>query len=383
MSLKYLSSKYRESAIDQETSGDVPVEYEDLINLSIGDPDILTPKVIINNAFKDALAGHTKYTASRGYPELREAICDFYQNRYGMNIKDEEVFVSTAGSVAMFLVMQAILDVDDEVIIIEPYFFPYPSQVKMAGGVPVFVKTSMENNFQIDFTNLERAVTEKTKAIIINTPNNPTGICYTNETMAELAEFAIKHDLIVVADDIYTSFDYTKKFMPICSLPGMRERTITINSFSKNFIMTGFRVGNIIAPDYIINVIQQINENVVYTAPSISQRAALHGLKHFSEFEDDIVNTFRERVEYAHKRLSKISYIDVLPVSGSFYIFPSIKKTGLTSSQFAKKLMDECHVRVIPGRAFGESGEYHIRISCTLEIDKLAQAFDRMEKLKF
>ena len=383
MSLKYLSSKYRDSAIDQETSGDVPVEYEDLINLSIGDPDILTPEVIINNAFKDALAGHTKYTASRGYPELREAICDFYKNRYGMNVKDEEVFVSTAGSVAMFLVMQAILDVGDEVIIIEPYFFPYPSQVKMAGGVPVFVKTSMENNFQIDFINLERAVTDKTKAIIINTPNNPTGICYTDKTMAELAEFAIKHDLIVVADDIYTSFDYTKKFMPICSLPGMRERTITINSFSKNFIMTGFRVGNIIAPDYIINVIQQINENVVYTAPSISQRAALHGLKHFSEFEDDIVNTFRERVEYAHKRLSEISYIDVLPVSGSFYIFPSIKKTGLTSSQFAKKLMDECHVRVIPGRAFGESGEYHIRISCTLEIDKLAQAFDRMEKLKF
>ncbi|MBQ7902267.1 MAG: aminotransferase class I/II-fold pyridoxal phosphate-dependent enzyme [Oscillospiraceae bacterium] len=384
MEYKFLSSKYRNSAINAETSGDVPVEYDDLINLSIGDPDINTPQLIIDRAFRDACAGHTKYTASRGYPELRAAICDFYKNRYGMDVKDEEVFVSTAGSVAMYITMQAILDEGDEVIIIEPYFFPYPDQVKMAGGVPVFVKTSMENNFQIDFDNLEAAVTDRTKAIIINTPNNPTGICYTRDTLSQLSEFAHRHDLVVVADDIYTSFTFTEeKFVPICSFPGMKERTITINSFSKNFIMTGFRVGNIVAPDYIIRVIQNINENVVYTAPSISQRAALHGLHHFDEFEDDVVNVFRERVEYAHRRLSAIPWVDVLPVSGSFYIFPSIKKTGLTSSQFTKKLMDECHVRVIPGRAFGESGEYHIRISCTLGTDKLKEAFDRMEKMTF
>jgi len=384
MSLKYLSSKYRNSVIDEETSGDVPVEYSDLINLSIGDPDINTPQLIIDRAFQDATAGHTKYTASRGYPELRAEICKFYKERYDMDVADEEVFVSTAGSVAMYLTMQAILDAGDEVLVIDPYFFPYGSQVSMAGGVPVYVKTKMENNFQIDFDVLEQSVTSKTKAIIVNTPNNPTGICYTYETLGKLAEFAKKHGLVVVADDIYTSFTYTgEKFRPICSFPGMKERTITINSFSKNFIMTGFRIGNIIAPDYIISVIQNINENVVYTAPSISQRAALHGLQHFEEFEEDVVNVFRERVEYAHKRLSQIPYVDVLPVSGSFYIFPSIKKSGLTSSQFAKKLFDECHVRVIPGRAFGESGEYHIRISCTVGIDKLKEAFDRMEKLEF
>lgn len=384
MNYKFLSSKYRNSVIDRATSGDVPVEYDDLINLSIGDPDINTPQLIIDRAFKDASNGHTKYTASRGYPELRAAICDFYKSRYSMDVKDEEVFVSTAGSVAMYITMQAILDPGDEVLIIEPYFFPYPDQVKMAGGVPVFVKTSMEDNFQIDFDALEAAVTPKTKCIIINTPNNPTGICYTYETLGKLSQFAIKHDLVVAADDIYTSFTYTaEKFMPIASFPGMKERTITINSFSKNFIMTGFRVGNIVAPDYIIRVIQTINENVVYTAPSISQRAALHGLHHFDEFEDDVVNVFRERVEYAHKRLSEIPWVDVLPVSGSFYIFPSIKKTGLTSAQFSQKLFNECHVRVIPGRAFGESGEYHIRISCTLGIDKLKEAFDRMEKMTF
>ena len=142
-------------------------------------------------------------------------------------------------------------------------------------------------------------------------------------------------------------------------------------------------MGNIVAPDYIISVIQTINENVVYTAPSVSQRAALHGLRHFEEFEDDIVEIFRERVQYAHDRLAAIPWVDVLPVSGSFYIFPSIEKTGLTSSQFAKKLFDECHVRVIPGRAFGESGEYHIRISCTVGVDKLKEAFDRMETMQF
>ena len=380
MNYNFLSSKYRNSVIDQATSGDVPVEYADLINLSIGDPDINTPQLIIDRAFKDATNGHTKYTASRGYPELRQAICDFYKSRYNMAVKDEEVFVSTAGSVAMYLTMQAILDEGDEVIIIEPYFFPYPDQVKMAGGVPVFVKTSMENNFQIDFDALDAAVTSKTKAIIINTPNNPTGICYTYETLGKLSDFAKKNDLIVVADDIYTSFTYTaEKFVPIASFPDMMERTITINSFSKNFIMTGFRVGNIVAPDYIIRVIQTINENVVYTAPSISQRAALHGLKHFDEFEDDVVGVFRERVEYAHKRLSQIPWVDVLPVSGSFYIFPSIKKTGLTSGQFSKKLFEECHVRVIPGRAFGESGEGHIRCSYATSLDNLTEALKRIE----
>lgn len=383
MKYKFLSSKYQNTAIDQQTTGDVAVKYDDLINLSIGDPDITTPKIIIDNAYKDALAGHTKYTESRGYPELRSAICGFYKKRYDMNIHDSEVFVSTAGSVAMFLTMQAILDDGDEVIIIEPYFFPYPSQVKMAEGVPIFVKITMENNFQINFESLENAVTDKTKAIIINTPNNPTGICYTKQTMEKLAQFAVKHDLIIVADDIYTSFDYTKKFMPMCSFENMRERTITINSFSKNFVMTGFRVGNIIAPDYIIRVIQNINENVVYTAPSISQRAALHGILHYDEIEEGIVKTFRDRVEYAQMRLAKIPYVDILPVSGSFYLFPSIKRTGLTGAQFAKKLMEECHVRVIPGRAFGESGEYHLRISCTVSIEKLKEAFDRMEKLTF
>ena len=383
MNYKFLASKYRNAVIDEATSGDVPVHYDDLINLSIGDPDITTPEIIINSAFADALAGHTKYTESRGYPELRSAICSFYKSRYDMTVADSEVFVSTAGSVAMFLTMQAILDKDDEVIIIEPYFFPYPDQVKLAGGVPVFVKTRMEDNFQIDFAQLDVAVSEKTKAIIINTPNNPTGICYTPDTLNKLSDFAKKHDILVVADDIYTSFDFTQKFIPICSYPGMRERTITINSFSKNFIMTGFRVGNIIAPDYIIKVIQGINENVVYTAPSISQRAALAGILHYDEIEDGIVNTFKERVEYAHKRCMQIPFMDILPLGGSFYLFPSIKKTGLTSSQFAKKLMEDCHVRVIPGRAFGESGEYHIRISCTVSVEKLKEVFDRIEKMKF
>ena len=383
MNYKFLSSKYAGKAIDRSTSGDVPVEYDDLINLSIGDPDIPTPRVIVEEAFRDALAGHTKYTASRGYPQLRQAICKFYKDRYNMEITDGQVFVSTAGSVAMFLVMQALLDEGDQVLIFEPGFFPYPDQVKMAGGVPVFVSTVLEENFQINFDRLEKAVTEKTKAIIINTPNNPTGVCYTPQTLEKLADFAIRHDLVVVADDIYTSFDYTQKFTPIASYPGMSERTVTINSFSKNFIMTGFRVGNIVAPEYIINVIKMINENVVYTAPSISQRAALHGLEHFDEFEGEISAIFKERVEYAYNRLKNIPYIDMPRPGGGFYLFPSVKRTGLTGAQFAKKLMDECHIRVIPGGAFGESGLYHIRISCTVSVEKLAQAFDRMEKLSF
>ncbi|WP_028829735.1 aminotransferase class I/II-fold pyridoxal phosphate-dependent enzyme [Proteocatella sphenisci] len=356
-------------------------KYDDIINLSIGDPDLVTDSGVIDKMAEDAKAGHTKYTDYRGYPELRAEIAKFYKEEYAVEIEDSEIFVSTGGCVSMYLVMEAILDDGDEVIIPDPYFAPYPSQVKLARGKAVMLSTYEEEGFQINIERLEKLVTDRTKAIILNTPNNPTGACLSLETMNKIADFCEKHDILVVADDIYTAFSFDTEFVPIMKIGSMRKRTITINSFSKNFVMTGFRVANIIGPEEVIQAIQKINENVVFTTPSISQRAALHALKMRHEIQPAIVEEFKSRVQYCKKRIEGINNMSVLDGGGSFYVFPNIKSTGLSSKEVTRLIMQEAHVLVLPGNAFGECGEGYIRISCTVGIEKLSEAFDRIEKM--
>ena len=382
MSRRFLARKYNRDFPPDAFSSSEPAPA-DTIYLNIGDPDILTPKVILDAAFADAYAGHTKYTDTRGYPELRQEILNFWRNRYGMALQDENICVTASGQFGMFVACQTVIDPGDEVLIIEPYFLPYYAAVEMAGGVPVFVSTRFEEGFAIKPERLEAAVTEKTKALIINNPNNPTGAAYSLETLEAVADFARRHDLLVLADDIYTSFDYTKPFIPIASLPGMFERTVTVNSGSKNFVMTGMRIGNLVADADIINAAKIYVEATTYSSPSISQRAMLHAFRHFEEFEQDVAGVFRERVEYAYERLSAMPFIEVLPVQGTFYIFPCVRKSGLDGTAFSALLMEQCHIKVIPGGAFGPSGRDHIRISCTVSMDTLKEAFDRMEKLKF
>lgn len=357
-------------------------KYDDIINLSIGDPDIITDSSVIERMAEDAKAGHTKYTDYRGYPELRAEIAKFYKEEYDADVDDSEIFISAGGCVSMYLVMEAILNDGDEVIIPDPYFVPYPSQVELARGKAVMLPTYEEEGFQINIDRLEKLVTEKTRAIILNTPNNPTGSCLSLETMHKIAEFCEKHDIIVVADDIYTAFSFDSEFVPIMNIDSMKKRTITINSFSKNFVMTGFRVANIIAPEEVIQTIQKINENVVFTTPSVSQRAALHALRMRHQIQPAIIDEFRERVKYCRQRVSSIKNMSVLEEGGSFYVFPNIKATGLSSNEVTKLMMEEAHVLVLPGNAFGSCGEGYIRISCTVGIEKLRDAFDRIEKMK-
>lgn len=357
-------------------------KYDDIINLSIGDPDIITDSSVIERMAEDAKAGHTKYTDYRGYPELRAEIKKFYKEEYDADVDDSEIFISAGGCVSMYLVMEAILNDGDEVIIPDPYFVPYPSQVELARGKAVMLPTYEEEGFQINIDRLEKLVTEKTRAIILNTPNNPTGSCLSLETMQKIAEFCEKHDIIVVADDIYTAFSFDLEFVPIMNIDSMKKRTITINSFSKNFVMTGFRVANIIAPEEVIQTIQKINENVVFTTPSVSQRAALHALRMRHQIQPAIIEQFRERVKYCRQRVNSMKNISVLEEGGSFYVFPNIKATGLSSNEVTKRIMEEAHVLVLPGNAFGSCGEGHIRISCTVGIDKLREAFDRIEKME-
>ena len=217
----------------------------------------------------------------------------FYKEEYDMDVADEEIFVCTSACEGMYLVLESILDDGDEVLVQAPYFTPYPQQVELARGIPVELPTYEEEDFQINIERMESLITERTKALLINSPSNPTGNCLTVETMQKIAEIAEKYDLIVIADDIYTSFSYQSPFVPFASLPGMKERTIILNSFSKNFTMTGWRVGNIIAPDYIIKIIQQVNENVVFTAPSISQRAAIYALRNRDEVQPAMIEEYK------------------------------------------------------------------------------------------
>lgn len=383
MKHKFIAKRYWKDQSTAMGQSDVLAKsFDDVINLSLGDPDLTTHELIIENAFEDAKAGHTKYTDFRGDPELRSEICKFYKEEYGMDVADEEVFVSASACLGMYLALEAIVDDGDEVILQAPYFTPYPQQVELARGIPVELPTYEEEDFQINTERLESLITERTKALVINSPSNPTGNCLTVETMEKIAAIAEKYDLIVVSDDIYTSFSYQNPFVPFASLPGMKERTIILNSFSKNFTMTGWRVGNIIAPDYIIRTIQQINENVVFTAPSISQRAAIYALRNRETVQPEMVAEYKKRMFFAAERINEIPKMSVIyPPKGSFYLFINIKKSGLTSEEAADVILRKAHVLMLPGNAFGNCGEGYLRIACTVGVDKLGEAMDRIKKI--
>lgn len=356
--------------------------FPDIINLGLGDPDFVTDDLIIDNACLDAKAGHTKYTDYRGDPELRKEIARFYLDEYNQVVNDDEIFVTTGGCHAMYLALEAILNDDDEVLIQAPCFTPYPDQVRLTRGVPVEVPTYEKDRFQIRKDVLTRLFTKKTRALIINTPNNPTGSCFSFDTLQMIAEFAIEHDLIVIADDIYTSYSYEHPFVPIMSLRGMRNRTITINSFSKNFIMTGWRIGNIVAPAKLVRVVQHVNENVVFTVSSVSQRAAIHAMRN-RHIQDDIMETYKSRTSRLAEQVNSIPNMSVItPHMGTFYLFINIRKTGLSSSEVCSRILNEVHVLVLPGVGFGECGEGYIRVSCTVSQESLAQAFDRISKME-
>ena len=353
-------------------------KYPDLIDLSLGDPDITTDERVIRAAFQDALDGQTHYTDPFGMVELRQALCDYYQAEYNYPLKTDEIIITTSGCHAMWLVLEAILDEGDEVIIPSPFFPPYPQQVKLARGVPVMLEVAEEDDYQIDVERLKSLISRRTKALILNTPNNPTGACLRKDTMLAIAQVAEEHDLIVIADDIYTRFSYAADFIPFTSLPGMRKRTITIYSFSKDYAMTGWRIGAVLAQPGLIRVLKEINENNVFSAPSISQCAAIHALRLRHEIQPPLVAEFRRRVFQAYHRSRQLNNITLREPTGTFYLFANITATTLSSQQVADRILEEAHVLVLPGNAFGANGEGYIRIAVTVGQAKIDEAFDRL-----
>jgi len=357
-------------------------ETADLIDLSLGDPDLITSEKIIDAAFRDAKAGHTKYTAADGSKAFIQAVIDYYKKQYGLTFEPKQVRATVGGLHGMYLALRAILDPGDEVIIHEPYFSPYKDQVLLAGGTPKFVPTYELNGFQLDVEDLKACLTNKTKAIIINSPNNPTGAVFSKETLEKIAEVAIEEGLYILSDEVYEAFSFFEDFIPMATLAP--DHTITFGSFSKTFAMTGWRIGYMIASTEVNQVARQLNENITYSAPTLSQQAGIYALEHKDELLFEVANVFKERLEYVALRVAKIPFLALAPIKGTMYAFINIKQTGLGSIAFVEKILKEAKVLLIPGKAFGETtGDDYVRLAATQDIALLKEAFDRIETLTF
>ena len=357
-------------------------QHPGCIALALGEPDFPTPDVISAEVTASLDRGDTHYPPNNGRPALREALSK-YMGDAGLAFSADEVILTDGATEALSATFMAMLNPGDEVIVFSPYFPMYREQIELAGGVCVDVPTYASEDYAIDEARLRAAITPRTKAIVFNNPTNPTGMGYDSRTLELLARVAQEHDLLIAADEIYTTYLYEGDFRPIRTLPGMAERTITLNSFSKNFLMTGWRVGVIIAEPELLAVMNRINGSLIYSAPSVSQRAAIQALAMRKEIREKYVTAYRDRIFYSADRIEKIPYLSLVRPKGTFYLFPGVEKTGLDEKAFCKVLLDQAHVLVSPGTPFGVSAAGHFRIACTVGIDQLKTAFDRMEKLSF
>ena len=381
MKRNYVAKRFQSAASGLTLDTAALAKYSDVIDLSIGDTDFITDEAIIDAAFRDAKRGHTHYGDPHGDRELIDAVCTAWQEDFSQPLAPDHVLITASSCLGMALVMMAILDPGDEVIVFSPYFPMYRSQIELPGGVCVDVPTYAEEGYAIDEARLRAAITPKTKAIIFNNPTNPTGMAYGRETLELLARVAQEYDLLVAADEIYTTYLFEGSYVPLRTLPDMAERTITLNSFSKNFMMTGWRVGTAIAEPEILAAMHTINGALIYSAPSISQRAAIAALHMRSAVREAYISAYRDRIFYSIERLQNIPYLTLTPPKGTFYLFPGVEKTGLTDAEFCKRLLDEAHILVMPGSGFGKNGEGFFRLTAFGTLEKTQEAMERLKKL--
>ncbi|MBQ6261038.1 MAG: aminotransferase class I/II-fold pyridoxal phosphate-dependent enzyme [Firmicutes bacterium] len=352
--------------------------YDDVIDLSIGDPDLTTDAAVIDAAMRDAKAGYTRYGDPAGDPQLIRAVCRDWRLRQGMELDPSMVQITCSAGLAMMMSLIAVTDPGDEVIVLSPHYPEYSGQIAMAGAVEREVALSSEEGFAITAEKLEAAVTSRTKALIFNNPVNPTGGHYREDTLKLLLDFAKSHDLVILADEIYTDLVYDGPFRSILALPGAMDCAVSIGSFSKNFMMTGWRVGFIAADPALLDVILRISDWMTYCAPSVSQRAALAALNDAERLRGLYVPVFRERVMAGAEKLAQCPTIDIARPQGTFYLFPSIKRSGMTSQEYCAWLLKEKHILATPGSLFGKGGEGCVRFACTVPAEKLTEAFGRL-----
>jgi len=353
----------------------------DVINLGIGEPDFDTPENIKEAAKRALDEDFTHYTANVGIPELREAIAEKLRRENGIDVDPKsEIMVTSGATQALTMAIFAILNEGEELLIPSPTFVSYSAAALFAGGVPVEVETKEEENFKVNVEELERHVSDRTKAIVISTPNNPTGSILTRRNLEEIAGFAVEHDLIVISDEVYEKIIYEEPHFSIASLEGMKERTITVNAFSKTYAMTGWRLGYVAAPQPIIREMVKLQMYTAVCASSFSQKAAVEALKGPQDSVEKMRREYARRRELVYRRLSEMPKLSVLKPKGAFYIFPNIKATGMTSEEFSGYLLREARVATVPGRAFGKYGEGYIRISYAASYEKLEEAMDRIHE---
>ncbi len=357
---------------------DIAATMDDVISLGIGEPDFVTPQPVLEAGIASLRAGHTHYTSNNGTIELRAGISRHLKKLYDVEYDPALEIVITVGvSEAMYLALTAILNPGDEVIVPQPCFVSYAAEVSLAGGTPVPIATRVENNFQVTAEEIERAITRRTKALLIGYPNNPTGAVLERATLEAIAQMAQKHDILVISDEIYDRLVYGIEHVCVPSLPGMWERTILLGGFSKAYAMTGWRLGYAAAPPEILGAMKKIHQYTIMSAPTTAQEAALVALEHGEEAIEEMRQRYDRRRRLIVDGFNSIG-LKCFEPRGAFYAFPSVRGSGMDDAEFAERLLDEERVAVIPGRAFGIGGAGYVRCSYATAYEKIEQALERI-----
>lgn len=359
---------------------DLAAEMKDVVSLGVGEPDFDTPWHIREEGIYSLEKGRTFYTSNAGLAELKKEICNYQRRRFQLDYDDKnEVMVTVGGSEAIDIAFRAMLDPGDEVLIPQPSYVSYLPCARLAGGVPVIIELKEEDEFRLTRKQLLDSITEKTKILVLPFPNNPTGSIMTKEDLEDIVDVIIEKDIFVLSDEIYSELTYGSNHVSIASFPGMRERTIVINGFSKSYAMTGWRLGYACGPETIIKQMLKIHQFAIMCAPTTSQYAAVEALKNGDADVERMREAYDQRRKFLLKAFADME-IDCFEPFGAFYVFPSIKRYGMTSDEFAMRLLNEERIAVVPGTAFGDSGEGFLRISYAYSIDSLRFALERIER---
>ena len=353
---------------------------ETVLDLSIGEPDFPTELDIVDEAARAGKEGFTHYPPLQGYLDLRESICAYWERHHGLRSSPSEVYVSVGALHAPWLAWSVLLEPGDEVLLIEPYFTPYALQVSGCGGVPVAVPTSAAGGFVPTIDALREAAGPRTRGLVLNFPCNPTGSVPTRERLEEIATFAEERGLIVLSDETYESMSFARPHTCFATLPGMSERTLTVSGVSKSHCMTGWRLGYVFAPPDVIRTMCVLSTHQTYGVNTLAQKAARYALDAHDAKVAERADVFARRMEAVRARLDAMDGLSCPGAEGAFYLFPSVAGTGLSSQDLAWRLFREARVAVVPGDAFGPSGEGHVRVACTQPMETLMAAMDAMER---
>lgn len=353
-------------------------KYDNLINLGVGEPDLDSPKEVLEMAEKSIRRGYTHYPPMTGYMDLRQEICNYWDSHHGLKRNPQEVLITAGAIQALNLILSMFVNPDDEVIVSDPCFPSYINQVKFLGGKLVAIPVKEENGFNITAEQIEANITPKTKILILNSPGNPTGAVLSREEMLKIAEVVKKHDIHVISDEIYEALIYDHEHVSFATLPNMLQRTFTVAGFSKTYAMTGWRLGYILCDSKFIPALSVLSTDTVMGVNAVTQRAGYTALKDCWYFVDKMNALYKKRIAYTSKLINETPGLSCIQPKGSFYIMVNISKTGMSSVEFSMKMLEEARVVVMPGISFGENGDSFVRISCNGSENMMDKAFDRI-----